>query len=62
MKGSGEGAFEDAYYRILQEVICVEYIGEPRKQCMLFKHDWFDNTPRGARCPKLCPSVEVNDT
>jgi len=41
IKGSGEGGFEDDYYRILQEVIRVEYFGEPLKQCILFRCDWF---------------------
>ena len=62
VKGSGEGGFEDDYYGILQEVIRVEYLGEPLKQCTLFRCDWFDNTPRGTRSPKLCPFVEVNAT
>ena len=43
-KGSDEAGFEDDYYRILQEVIRIEYLGEQLKQCMLFRCDWFDNT------------------
>ena len=62
MKGSGEGGFEDNYYGILQEVIGVEYLGEPLKQCTLFRCNWFDNTPRGTRSPKLYPFIEVNAT
>ena len=59
VKGSGEGGFEDDYYGILQEVIRVEYLGEPFKQCTLFSCDWFDNSPRETRSPKLCPFVKV---
>ena len=62
VKGSKEGGYEDDYYGILQEIIRIEYLGEPLKQCMMFKCDWFDNTPQGTRCPKLCPFVEVNAT
>jgi len=29
---------------------------------LLFRCDWFDNTPRGTCCPKLCPFIEVNGT
>ena len=47
---------------ILQEVIRIEYLGESLKHCMLFGCDWFDNTPQGTCCPKLCPPVEVNAT
>ena len=52
MKWDGEGVFEDDYYGILQEVIRVEYLGEPLKQCMLFRYDWFGNTPRRTHCPQ----------
>ena len=52
----------DDYYGILQEVIRIEYLRESLKQCVLYRLDWFDNTPRGTRCPKLCPFVEVNAT
>jgi len=62
IKESTESGLQDDYYGILQEIIHVEYLREPLKQCMLFRCDWFDNTPRRTRCPKLCPFVEVNGT
>ena len=62
VKESREGEFDNDYYEILQEVIHDEYIGEPLKLCIFFRCDWFDNTPRGTCCPKLCLFVEVNGT
>ena len=62
IKGSGEGGYEDDYYGILQDVIRNEYLGEPLKQCMMFRCDWFNNTPQGTRCRKLYPFVEANVT
>ena len=49
------------YYGVLEEVIRVEYPGEPLKRCVLFRCDWFDpSQPRGTRYCKTTCTYEVN--
>ena len=62
VRGIGEGNASGAdFFGQLEEVIEVEYPGEPIKHCILFLCDWFDPTiPRGTRYSKLNCTYEVN--
>jgi len=62
VKGTGEGDNIGVdYYRVLEEVLRVEYLGKPIKRCVLFRCDWFDDAnPRGTRYSRLNCTYEIN--
>jgi len=62
VKGTGEGDNSGVdYYGVLEEVLRVEYLGEPIKRCVLFRCNWFDPVnPRGMWYSRLNCTYEVN--
>lgn len=42
-----DGGLEDDFYGILTDIIELEYYGHPHKMLVVFKCEWFDNTPDG---------------
>ena len=62
VKGTTSGAAGgDDYYGVLEEVLRVEYPGEPIKRCVLFRCEWFDPSQRrGTRYSKINYTFEVN--
>jgi len=64
VKGTGEGDNSGVeYYGVLEEVLRVEYLGEPIKRCVLFRCDWFDPAnPQGTRDSRVNRMYEVNHT
>jgi len=62
VKGTTSGAAGGVdYYGVLDEVLRVEYPGEPIKRCVLFRCDWFDpSQPRGTRYSNINCTFEVN--
>ena len=64
MKGAEEGHNSGVeYHGVLEEVLRVEYLGEPIKRCVLFLCDWFDpSNPRGTRYSRVNRTYEVNHT
>jgi len=64
VKGTGDGDNSGVeYHGVLEEVLRVEYLGEPIKRCVLFRCDWFDpSNPRGTRYSRVNRTYEVNHT
>jgi len=63
MRVKGVGEVPRDYYGIIQEIIRVEFTGEPIKKCVLFNYEWFDlDVPRGLRYPKFITYPDVNHT
>ena len=62
VKGTEEGDNSRVdYYRVLEEVLRVEYLGEPIKRCVLFRCDWFGPAnPWGMRYSRLNCTYEIN--
>ena len=62
VKGTSDGSGSGVdYYGVLEEVIQLEYLGEPRKRCLLFRCEWYDpSNPRGTRYSKLNCTYEIN--
>ena len=62
MKGTSEGNASGVdYYGVLEEVLQLEYLGEPMKRCLLFRCEWYDpSNPRGTRYSKLNCTYEIN--
>ena len=61
--GTGEGDIENDYYGVLEDIVQIEYVGEPLKRCVLFSCEWFDPTlNRGTRSHKLSNLIEVHRT
>ena len=62
VKGTSEGDGSGVdYYGVLEEVLQLEYLGEPIKQCLLFRCEWYDpSNPRGTRYAKLNCTYEIN--
>jgi len=62
VKGTSDGSGSGVdYYGVLEEVIELEYLGEPRKRCLLFRCEWYDpSNPRGTRYSKLNCTFEIN--
>jgi len=51
------------YYGILKDVVQIEYVSEPLKQCVLFSYEWFDPTLNcGIRPHKLGKLIELHYT
>jgi len=49
------------YYGVLEEILKVEYLGEPIKHCVLFCCDWFDpSNLRGTPYSKTNYTYAVN--
>ena len=42
VKGEDHGNEENYYYRIIKEILQLEYPREPSKQLILFNYEWFD--------------------
>lgn len=61
VKGTDYGQCEHDYYGTLDEIVQLEYPGEPIKRIVLFKCKWFDPTLNtGTRVHKHHGIVEVN--
>lgn len=57
------GQLEDDFYGILTDIIELEYPGMHAKKIVLFKCDWFDNTPnRGTKIDKQYGIVQVKES
>lgn len=57
------GELEDDFFGILSDIIELEYPGMPTKKLVVFKCDWFDNTPnRGTRVDRQYGIVEVKES
>ena len=55
-----DGQLESDFYGMLSDIIQLEYTGIPLMKLVLFKCDWFDNTPYiGTRVDKKYDIVEV---
>ena len=54
------GQQESDFYGMLYDIIQLEYTGIPLMKLVLFKCDWFDNTPyKGTQVDKKYEIVEV---
>ena len=57
------GQLESDFYGILTDIIQLEYTGIPPMKLVLFKCDWFDNTPNiGTRVDNKYGLVEVRQS
>ena len=55
-----DGQLECNFYGMLSDIIQLEYTGIPLMKLVLFKCDWFDNTPYiGTQVDKKYQIVEV---
>jgi len=60
VRGGSHDEAENDYYGVLEEVVQLEYFGEPTKRVVLFACHWFDPLiPRGTRLLKPYGIVEV---
>ena len=61
VKGTDYGQCENDYYGTLDDIVQLEYPGEPIKKIVLFKCSWYDPTPNiGTRVQKHHGIIEVN--
>lgn len=61
VRGADSGQCENDYYGTLDEIVELEYPGEPIKRVVLFKCTWFDPTPNvGTRVHKRYGIIEVH--